>query len=48
MNKRINRYGFSKHPLYNIYKTMLRRCYDENFPRYKTYGNRGISVCSEV
>lgn len=30
--------------LYNVWQTMMRRCYDPNRPKYKIYGARGIKV----
>ena len=37
------------HPerLYNIYRSMIDRCYRENNPNFKNYGGRGIAVCDE-
>ena len=29
----------------NIYRWMLRRCYDSSCDQYKNYGQRGIAVC---
>lgn len=37
----------SKHPLYNVWYHMKRRCYDPKHPFYKNYGARGISICDE-
>ena len=31
----------------NIYKHMLKRCYNEKCPGYKNWGGRGIKVCEE-
>lgn len=36
-----------KHYLYNRWRDMLRRCYDENSANYKTYGAVGCYVCEE-
>lgn len=33
--------------LYNVYKSMLARCYNHNTKAYKDYGGRGIYVCNE-
>ena len=33
--------------LYNIYKGMIRRCYNKNDKDYPNYGGRGITVCNE-
>ena len=39
------KHGHWGHPLYNIWKNMLSRCYNKNDDRYYRYGARGISVC---
>lgn len=33
--------------LYDVYRGMLQRCYNENNPNYSDYGGRGIAVCQE-
>lgn len=33
--------------LYRIWCNMKSRCYNKKFPKYKTYGNRGIKICEE-
>lgn len=33
--------------LYKIYYGMRRRCYNVNYPYYKDYGGRGITMCDE-
>lgn len=35
------------HPLYARWHTMMRRCYDKRFVKYRLYGERGITVCQE-
>lgn len=40
-------HNLSKHPLYGVYRDMLRRCYKTNCKAYKDYGGRGITVCDE-
>ena len=35
-------HGLSRHPLYDVYKQMLSRCYDSDNSRYTHYGERGI------
>lgn len=37
----------SNHPLYGIWSLMKDRCYNENSPSYKYYGERGIFVTKE-
>lgn len=39
--------GNSKTRLYQAYKHLLHRCYDEKDVNYKNYGARGITVCDE-
>lgn len=36
-----------KHPLYCTWKNMKKRCNNPNASEYESYGDRGISVCSE-
>jgi len=44
--KRELRYhGLIKHPLYNVWNNMKRRCNDSSRKDYKYYGGRGIKVC---
>lgn len=33
--------------LYNIWCGIKRRCYNQNYARYKDYGGRGITLCDE-
>jgi hypothetical protein len=40
-------HNLSKHPLYSVYRDMLKRCYSEKHASYCNYGGRGISVCEE-
>lgn len=47
---KLNPYGLSSKDyakLYNVWKNMNDRCYNENSQRYYTYGARGITVCQE-
>lgn len=37
----------TSHFLYQRWRQMLLRCYDENHARYKTYGALGCTVCDE-
>lgn len=34
-----------KHPLYNVWQNMKRRCYDPRSPKFYRYGARGVRVC---
>lgn len=38
-------HGMSYTPLYSVWATMLKRCYNKNDKSYKNYGGRGIVVC---
>ncbi len=38
-------HGFSKTKIYDVYKQMLRRCYEPSCKDYKNWGARGIKVC---
>lgn len=40
-------HGLTKHSLYNRYKAMVNRCYNEKNNSYVNYGGRGICVCDE-
>jgi|SRR5271165_627574 len=35
----------ARHPLYHTWRTMRRRCRNENDTAYQRYGARGITVC---
>lgn len=41
-------HGFSKHKLYDTYKHMVDRCYNNDSERYKDYGGRGIIISSDL
>jgi hypothetical protein len=36
-----------KHPAYRVWRNMKTRCYNPQNRAFKTYGGRGIRVCSE-
>lgn len=40
-----NQHGLTRHPLYRVWKDMIRRCHRSIHPRYADYGGRGIRVC---
>lgn len=40
-------HGFSTHPLYCTWVSMVGRCYNPKHPSYKRYGARGVEVCDE-
>lgn len=46
-NKSRATHNLSRDRLYNIYHSMLKRCYSINNCSYSHYGGRGISVCEE-
>lgn len=39
------KHGMSDTPIYNRWRSMLRRCYEPTNKAYKYYGGRGITVC---
>jgi hypothetical protein len=44
-SEKFYRHGLSKHPLYNIWKGILRRCENPKDPAYEDYREHGITVC---
>lgn len=40
-------HGMSHNPLYDVWVSMLQRCYNPNNPKYSDYGGRGIYACQE-
>lgn len=46
-NKRRQRHKLSNHRIYNIWSGLKSRCFYIHNKRYKDYGGRGITVCSE-
>jgi hypothetical protein len=40
-------HGMRHHPLYNVHRCMMRRCYNRKDKRFPSYGGRGITVCDE-
>lgn len=45
--KRNTTHGLTKHPIFSVWKGMLKRTTNKNEPSYKNYGGRGITVCDE-
>jgi len=39
--------GLTRHRLYNTWREMIRRCYNEKHIAYSYYGGRGIKVCDK-
>lgn len=40
-------HGYSFNPLYAVWRDMLRRCLNPKHARFKDWGGRGITVCSD-
>jgi transcriptional regulator with XRE-family HTH domain len=47
MKQNSSQNGLSRSRIYNIWRSMLKRCYLPTNPSYIHYGGRGISVCDE-
>jgi hypothetical protein len=45
--KRNTTHGLSKHPLYNIWRGIKKRCYTRTSSNYPLYGARGVVMCEE-
>ena len=45
--KGVTKHGLSKHPLYETWEHMKRRCYNKNQEHFDCYGGRGIYMCDE-
>lgn len=43
----VTKHGYSKHPLYKIWKHIRSRCYSVVNINYHRYGGRGIKMCNE-
>jgi len=43
----INKHNLSRTKIYTTWQNMKHRCYNKNFPQYKDYGGRGITICQE-
>jgi len=41
---RVKTHGLSKHPMYEVHRGMVRRCYYPHRKDYKHYGGRGITI----
>lgn len=40
-------HGLRNHPLYEVWRSMKSRCYNDKSPNYNLYGGRGIIVCDK-
>lgn len=45
--RRNTKHNKSKTVAYQKYQAMKSRCYNQNFPNFKRWGGRGITVCEE-
>ncbi len=43
----MKKHGLTKHPLYHVWGSMKRRCYNKKDRAYKWYGAKGIGICDE-
>lgn len=41
------KHGYANHPLYFLWRTMIRRCHAPNHPDYRNYGGKGVTVCEQ-
>ena len=41
------KHGLKGHKVYNLWRNIKERCYNENNPSYERYGARGIRMCDE-
>lgn len=39
-------HGLSRTPIYMVWRSMIRRCYDPKHHAYAGYGGRGLTVCA--
>lgn len=46
-NKSRAKHNMSNTKLYNVYRGIMKRCYNSNNASYKNYGGRGIKVCDK-
>lgn len=40
-------HGLSKHPLFNVWRGIKKRCYSKTYQNYRLYGERGVRMCEE-
>jgi len=45
LSARAKKHGMSRTPTWNSWHSMVRRCTDESYPAYQTYGKVGVEVC---
>lgn len=46
-SKRQKTHGMTNTPLYNVWHSMMLRCFTPTYPTYRRYGGRGITVCEK-
>lgn len=44
---RARTHGLSRHPLYDVHRSMQKRCYVPTDVNYVNYGKRGIDICDQ-
>lgn len=47
MSKLFKKHGLTDHPIRAAWRGMIRRCYNEDFLSYASYGAKGVQVCDE-
>lgn len=43
---RVNGVPAAKHPLFNTWRSMVKRCHNPQHDKYRFYGARGVAVCA--
>ena len=43
--EKVTKHGAWGNPLFKVWSSMMRRCYNPHDEKYRLYGERGISVC---
>lgn len=43
--ERMFTHGFTRHPLHQLWNSIIQRCTNPNHASYRNYGGRGITVC---
>lgn len=47
LTKIVTKHNLSRTPLYTLYYTIKKRCYNKNAENYYNYGERGIKMCKD-
>lgn len=45
--RRMTKHGYGRDKLYKMWRGIISRCTNPNFPHYDCYGGRGITICSQ-